>query len=63
MEDIGKIFVEKRCMDLINLYECDEKPSFRSATEFDFFRGEAGRKTRPDLYDDGTMSDNPAKKT
>ena len=28
-------------------------PGYREASEFDFFRGEAGRQNRPDIFDDG----------
>ena len=34
-------------------------PSFREATEFDFFRGQAGRKDRPDIHDDGCLASEP----
>ena len=30
-------------------------PGFREASEFDFFRGEAGRPERPDIFDDGSL--------
>ena len=37
-------------------------PSFRQACEFDFFRGQAGSQMRPDIFDDGTLSDQPFRK-
>eukprot|EP00439_Symbiodinium_sp_Y106_P085855 s62_g30.t1 len=37
-------------------------PSFRQACEFDFFRGQAGSQMRPDLFADGTLSDQPFRK-
>ncbi|CAE7636266.1 unnamed protein product, partial [Symbiodinium necroappetens] len=37
-------------------------PSFRQASEFDFFRGQTGMLTRPDIFDDGTLSEQPFKK-
>eukprot|EP00439_Symbiodinium_sp_Y106_P018382 s206_g2.t1 len=37
-------------------------PSFRQASEFDFFRGQTGTLTRPDIFDDGTLSEQPFKK-
>ena len=37
-------------------------PGFREASEFDFFRGEAGRKDRPDLFDDGPLPEQPLRK-
>ena len=36
--------------------------SFRQACEFDFFRGQAGSQMRPDIFDDGTLSDQPFRK-
>ena len=33
--------------------------SFREASEFDFFRGQAGRRDRPDIHDDGRLADEP----
>lgn len=38
------------------------RPSFRQACEFDFFRGQAGSLMRPDIFDDGTLSDQPFRK-
>ena len=38
------------------------KPSFRQACEFDFFRGQTGTRLRPDIFDDGTLSDQPFRK-
>ena len=32
-------------------------PSFRQACEFDFFRGQPGSVFRPDILDDGTLSE------
>ena len=37
-------------------------PGFREASEFDFFRGEAGRQDRPDLFDDGSLPEQPMRK-
>ena len=37
-------------------------PSFRQASEFDFFRGQSGSLFRPDIVDDGTLSEQPFKK-
>ena len=37
-------------------------PSFRTASEFDFFRGEVGHVCRPDIYDDGSLIEQPMKK-
>lgn len=37
-------------------------PGFREASEFDFFRGEAGRRDRPDLFDDGSLPEQPMRK-
>ena len=31
------------------------EPSFRSAPDLDFFRGEEGSKYRPDVFDDGDL--------
>ena len=39
--------------------EISTPPSFREATEFDFFRGQAGRKDRPDIHDDGCLASEP----
>ena len=36
--------------------------SFREASEFDFFRGQAGRKDRPDIHDDGCLASEPIRK-
>ena len=36
--------------------------SFREASEFDFFRGQPGRKDRPDLHDDGRLAEEPIRK-
>ena len=38
-------------------------PSFREASEFDFFGGQPGRKDRPDIHDDGSLADEPIRKT
>ncbi|CAE7807297.1 unnamed protein product, partial [Symbiodinium sp. CCMP2456] len=38
------------------------RPSFRQACDFDFFRGQAGSLMRPDIFDDGTLSDQPFRK-
>eukprot|EP00438_Fugacium_kawagutii_P012958 Skav206848 [mRNA] locus=scaffold3577:158736:160658:- [translate_table: standard] len=37
-------------------------PSFRQASEFDFFRGHSGSIFRPDIFDDGTFSEQQFKK-
>ena len=37
-------------------------PGFREASEFDFFRGEAGRPERPDIFDDGSLPEQPIRK-
>ena len=37
-------------------------PSFRQACEFDFFRGQPGSIFRPDIFDDGTLSEQQFKK-
>ena len=37
-------------------------PGFREASEFNFFRGEAGRQDRPDLFDDGSLPEQPMRK-
>ena len=37
-------------------------PSFRQASEFDFFRGQCGSIFRPDIFDDGTLSEQQFKK-
>ena len=37
-------------------------PSFRQASEFDFFRGQSGSIARPDIFDDGSLSEQPFKK-
>lgn len=37
-------------------------PGFREASEFDFFRGEAGRPERPDIFDDGSLPEQPMRK-
>ena len=37
-------------------------PGFRVACEFDFFRGETGRQDRPDIFDDGSLPEQPMKK-
>ncbi|CAE7829059.1 unnamed protein product [Symbiodinium sp. CCMP2592] len=37
-------------------------PSFREASEFDFFRGQPGRKDRPDIHDDGRLAEEPIRK-
>ena len=36
--------------------------SFREASEFDFFRGQPGRKDRPDIHDDGRLAEEPIRK-
>ena len=36
--------------------------SYRESSEFDFFRGQPGRKDRPDIYDDGCLADEPVRK-
>ena len=38
-------------------------PSFREASEFDFFRGQPGRRDRPDIHDDGCLASEPIRKT
>ena len=38
-------------------------PSFREACEFVFFRGQPGRKDRPDIHDDGSLASEPIRKT
>ncbi|CAJ1444831.1 unnamed protein product [Effrenium voratum] len=38
------------------------EPGFREACEFDFFRGEAGRQDRPDIFDDGSLAEQPMRK-
>ena len=37
-------------------------PGFREASEFDFLRGEAGRPERPDIFDDGSLPEQPIRK-
>lgn len=37
-------------------------PSFRQASEFDFFRGQAGSIFRPDIFDDGSFCEQQFKK-
>ena len=37
-------------------------PGFREASEFDFFRGESGRQDRPDIFDDGSLPEQPMRK-
>ena len=37
----------------------DTSPSFREASEFVFFRGQAGRKDRPDIHDEGCLASEP----
>ena len=37
-------------------------PAYREACEFDFFKGEPGRKDRPDIFDDGTLPEQPLRK-
>ena len=37
-------------------------PSFRQASEFDFFRGQTGTLFRPDIFDDGSLAEQPFKK-
>ncbi|CAE7228352.1 unnamed protein product [Symbiodinium microadriaticum] len=37
-------------------------PSFRQASEFDLFRGQSGTQTRPDIFDDGCLCEQPFKK-
>ena len=37
----------------------DTTPSLREASEFVFFRGQAGRKDRPDIHDDGCLASEP----
>ena len=34
-------------------------PSHREASEFDFFRGQPGRRDRPDIHDDGCLASEP----
>ena len=36
--------------------------SYREASEFDFFRGQPGRKDRPDIHDDGRLAEEPIRK-
>ena len=38
------------------------EPGFRESCEFDFFRGEAGRQDRPDIFDDGSLAEQPMRK-
>ena len=40
----------------------DLTPSFRQASEFDFFRGQCGQLWRPDIFDDGSLVDQPLRK-
>ena len=40
----------------------EDTPSFRQACEFDFFRGQSGSRLRPDIFNDGTLSEQPFKK-
>ena len=37
-------------------------PRFREACEFDFFRGETERQDRPDIFDDGSLPEQPMRK-
>lgn len=37
-------------------------PSYRSASELDFFRGQPGERSFTDIFDDGDMSEQPVKK-
>ena len=37
-------------------------PGFREVSEFDFFRGEAGRPELPDIFDDGSLPEQPMRK-
>ena len=40
----------------------DTPASVREASEFDFFRGQPGRKDRPDIHDDGCLAAEPIRK-
>ena len=42
--------------------ENEVPPSFRQASEFDFFRGRSGSIFRPDIFDDGTCCEQQFKK-
>ena len=42
--------------------ESEVTPSFRQASEFDFFRGQSGSIFRPDIFDDGTFCEQQFKK-
>lgn len=43
-------------------HRVDAAPAFRQACEFDFFRGQSGSLYRPDIFDDGTLSEQQFKK-
>ena len=49
-------------MWLKKMGKADVAPSFRQACEFDFFRGQTGSVLRPDIFDDGSFSEQPFKK-
>ena len=40
----------------------ENMPGFGEACEFDFFRGEAGRQDRPDIFDNGAIYEQPLRK-
>ena len=40
----------------------NNSPGYREASEFDFFRGESGRQDRPDIFDDGSLPEQPMRK-
>ena len=40
----------------------NDPSGYREASEFDFFRGEAGRQDRPDIFDDGSLPEQPMRK-
>lgn len=53
--------VSRHCIEKARKAD-DITPSFRQACEFDFFRGQAGSVFRPDIFDDGTLSEQQFKK-
>jgi hypothetical protein len=40
-----------------------EPCGLRTTTEFDFFRGAPGRRDRPNIFDDGSLREQPVRKT
>ena len=59
---LGRIIAMAMSRYWVKKLGSENVPGYREASEFDFFRGEAGRQDRPDIFDDGSLPDQPMRK-